>query len=66
MKIKVPGMMCMHCVKSISDTMNSMDDVFDVQVDLDTKLVTLQAKDGLQEKILSAIDDLGFDAEVIE
>lgn len=66
MKIKVPGMMCMHCVKSVSDALDSMEGVFDVQVDLDTKLVTLRAEEGLQEKILSAIDDLGFDAEVIE
>ena len=66
MKIKVPGMMCMHCVKSVSDALDSMEGVFDVQVDLAEKLVTLRAEEGLQEKILSTIDDLGFDAEVIE
>ena len=63
MKFKVFGMMCMHCVKSVTDALESMDEVSNVRVDLSSKEVSLEAPDNLREKIISTIEDLGFDVE---
>ncbi len=60
MEFKVPGMMCMHCVKSITDALNELDGVTDVAVDLANKTVSFNG-DG--EKVKTAIEDLGFDVE---
>ncbi|MBQ7095657.1 MAG: heavy-metal-associated domain-containing protein [Clostridia bacterium] len=63
MKFKVPGMMCMHCVKSVTDALESMAEVSNVRVDLSSKEVSLEAQENLREKIISTIEDLGFDVE---
>ncbi len=63
MKFKVPGMMCMHCVKSVTDALESMAEVSNVRVDLSSKEVSLEAPENLREKIISTIEDLGFDVE---
>lgn len=63
MKLTVPGMMCMHCVKNVTDTLNAMEGVAEVNVDLATKTVTLQAEESKKAQIIAAIEDLGFDVE---
>lgn len=63
MKFKVPGMMCMHCVKSVTDALESMAEVSNVQVELSSKEVSLEAQENQREKIISTIEDLGFDVE---
>lgn len=63
MEFKVPGMMCMHCVKSITDALNEMEGVTDVVIALETKTVSLSADASLKESIINAIEDLGFDVE---
>ena len=63
MNFKVPGMMCMHCVKSVTDALNAMEGVGNVQVNLSTKEVSLEAEEGLRAAIVAAIEDLGFDVE---
>lgn len=60
MIFKVPGMMCMHCVKSISDALNALEGIRDLQIDLPTKTVSFEG-DG--EKAKEAIEELGFDVE---
>ena len=60
MTFKVDGMMCMHCVKSVTDALNALDGISDVQVDLPTKTVSFE---GDAEKAKAAIEDLGFDVE---
>lgn len=63
MNFKVPGMMCMHCVKSVTDALNAMEGVGNVQINLSTKEVSLEAEEGLRAAIVAAIEDLGFDVE---
>ena len=63
MKFKVPGMMCMHCVKSVTDALNGMDGVSDVAVELESKTVSLTADESLKPAIISTVEDLGFDIE---
>lgn len=63
MKIKVEGMMCMHCVKSVTDALEALDYVDNVSVDLSSKTVTLDADESVRSELISVIEDLGFEAE---
>ena len=58
MTYRVPDMMCMHCVKSITEALEGLAEK--VQVDLPTKTVTFE---GDAEKVKNVIEDLGFDVE---
>ncbi len=63
MEFHVEGMMCMHCVKSVTDALEAMEGVSDVSVDLPTKTVTLTADPSLKAAIVNTIEDLGFEVE---
>lgn len=56
--IKVPGMMCMHCVNSISAALREI--ASDVTVDLATKTVTFNGDINAAKE---AIEEIGFDIE---
>lgn len=55
----VPGMSCGHCVEAITGEVGKVDGVTDVDVDLDTKVVTVAGGD--HDAIVAAIDEAGFD-----
>lgn len=55
----VPGMSCGHCVEAITGEVGKVEGVTDVDVDLDTKLVTVAGGD--HDAIVAAIDEAGFD-----
>lgn len=60
--LSVPGMTCGHCEAAVKQEVGSLSGVTDVQVDLDTKDVTVTG-DGLdRDAIVAAIDEAGFDA----
>ena len=63
MKLTVHGMMCMHCVKSVTDALNGLEGVSEVAVDLPTKTVTLAADESLRATVIETIEELGFEAE---
>ena len=63
MKFKVHGMMCMHCVKSVTDALNALEGVSEVAVDLPSKTVALKADPSLKQAIVDAVEALGFDVE---
>ena len=58
----VPGVSCDHCRAAITDEVSKVDGVEDVEVDLESKRVTVRgpANDGA---ILAAIDEAGYDVE---
>ncbi len=58
--LKVPGMMCMHCVGSVTDALNGAEGITEVSVDLSTKTVTFM---GDKQVAIDAIDAIGFDVE---
>ncbi len=60
MNYKVPGMMCMHCVKSITDALNALDGITNVEIDLASKTVSFEGDAQIAKE---AIEDLGFDVE---
>ncbi len=58
----VPGMTCDHCKQAISSALSSVPGVHAVEVDLDTKLVTVQG-DALSGPVLrAAIEEAGYEA----
>ena len=52
-------MSCGHCVEAITGEVGKVEDVSDVRIDLDTKIVTVVG--GERDAVLAAIDDAGFD-----
>ncbi len=61
--LRVPGMMCMHCVGSIKSALESMEGISEVDVVLAEKSVSFVADPAMKQKVIDAIDDLGFDVE---
>ena len=58
----VPGMSCDHCKQAVSSELLEVDGVDAVQVDLETKLVTVRGS-GLEDSALrAAIDEAGYEA----
>jgi copper chaperone len=58
----VEGMSCAHCTVAITDEVTQVDGVESVEVDLDTKLVRVRGAAIDTERVVSAIDDAGYDA----
>jgi copper chaperone len=57
----VPGISCGHCEAAIKREVGAVDGVSAVEVDIDSKLVTVrgEALDG--DDIVAAIDEAGYD-----
>lgn len=61
----VPGMHCGHCKAAVTDELGGVAGVDRVDVDLETKLVTVRG-DGLDDAaLIAAIDEAGYDAEPV-
>ena len=59
---RVDGMTCQHCVKSVSDELAQVPGIAKFDVNLDTKLVTIDG-DALDDAaIVAAIDEAGYEA----
>jgi copper chaperone len=64
MKLKIKGMSCQHCVKSVKKALEEIDGIDNVAVDLATGEATFEEtrpvdKDLLKEKIRKAGFELG-------
>ena len=58
----VPGMHCGHCKRAVSEELTALEGVDSVDVDLDTKRVTVVGS-GLEDaKLRAAIDEAGYEA----
>lgn len=59
----VPGMTCGHCTKAVTDEVSKIDGVTAVDIDLDTKQVTVNATaDIAWDALVAAVDEAGFEA----
>ena len=59
----VPGMHCAHCEAAVTEELEAVAGVAAVDVDLETKRVTVRG-DALDDAVLvAAIDEAGYDAE---
>ena len=61
---KVPEMSCNHCKMRIEKTMGDSGKVSGVQVDLDSKKVSLES-DLSVEALIDLFDEAGYDAEKV-
>lgn len=59
--LTVPGMTCGHCEAAIKREVGSVAGVSDVDVDLQTKLVTVSGDTLDRDAIVAAIDEAGYD-----
>ena len=57
----VPGISCGHCQAAITHEVNAVDGVSAVDVDLDSKLVTVRGEALDRDDIVAAIDEAGYD-----
>ena len=58
----VPGMSCGHCERAVTEELEKVEGVEGVEVDLETKLVTVTGA-SLDDAVLrAAIDEAGYEA----
>jgi copper chaperone len=58
----VPGVSCQHCVHAVTSEVSKLPGVQQVQVNLDSKLVTVQAGENVTPaSIVEAIKEAGYD-----
>ncbi len=60
---RVPAMHCGHCKAAVSEEVRAVPGVESVDVDLDTKLVTVRGAGFDDAAIRAAIDEAGYEAE---
>ncbi len=61
-QFRVPGVSCQHCVHSVKQEVGAISGVQQVQVDLDTKTVTVDHSDQVTTAaIIAAIQEAGYD-----
>ena len=58
----VPDMSCGHCKQAVSSELGEVAGVDSVDVDLDTKLVTVRGHDLDDVALRAAIDEAGYEA----
>ena len=60
---QVPGMTCGHCKGAVTDELNKINGVTSVDVDLDSKKVTIESEADVEwGVIVDAVDEAGFEA----
>jgi len=59
----VPGMHCGHCKASVTEELQAVAGVDQVDVDLDTKLVTITGSELQDASLRAAIEEAGYEAE---
>lgn len=64
--IKIEGMSCGHCVKSVEEALNSIEGVSSVDVSLEEKRAVIEAEGVEDNTLKTAIDDIGFDVVGID
>jgi copper chaperone CopZ len=57
----VPGVSCAHCQAAITDEVSSLPGVEAVDVDLETKIVTVTGDPLDEDAIVAAIDEAGYE-----
>lgn len=64
LKLKVPQMTCGHCAATIEKAVKSLDPAAKVQVDLGTKIVTVETTSD-ETRVKDVIEAAGYDNEKI-
>lgn len=61
----VPGMHCGHCKTAVEGELERVPGVDSIDVDLETKLVTVRGNEFDRANVIAAIDEAGYEAEEI-
>jgi len=61
----VPGIHCDHCKAAITLELEAVGGVAAVEIDLETKLVTVRGEELDDDALVDAIDEAGYDAEKV-
>ena len=59
----VPGMHCGHCEAAVARELGAVAGVERVEVDLDTRAVTVRGEGLDDAAVIAAIDEAGYDAQ---
>jgi len=63
-QVKVKGMSCQHCVKSVTTALEALDGVVNVTVDLPSGTATYEMSKPVDKAVVvKAINEVGFQAE---
>lgn len=62
-ELSVPGMTCGHCESAVKAEVGAVPGVSSVEVDLETKIVSVVGADLDRDRLVEAIDEAGFDVE---
>ncbi len=67
MKFHVPDMTCNHCVASITKAVKELSSDAHVVCDLhDHMIEVMDMVEGSADKVISALDEIGFEATLLE
>jgi len=58
----VPGIHCAHCGMSIREEVSDVEGVEAVDVDVDSKVVTIRGRELSDERLRAAIEEAGYEA----
>ena len=58
----VPAIHCDHCAMSIREEVSELEGVEDVDVDLESKVVTIRGRELNDAALRTAIEDAGYEA----
>ncbi len=66
-KIKCTEMSCDACKRSITKSINTLEGIIELDINLETKLITVIAGDSKtdDQSVLNAVIDAGFEAELV-
>ncbi|AIZ78260.1 heavy-metal-associated domain-containing protein [Actinobacillus equuli] len=62
--LKLDGLHCGNCVKSVEKALNAVEGVTKATVTLDPQQAVVEGS-ATAEALITAVDDIGFEAEVI-
>lgn len=62
-RYRVPGMHCGHCEAAVKREVAAVEGVESVDVDVDSKLVTVHGESLSDKALRAAIDEAGYEAE---
>lgn len=58
----VPAIHCAHCGMSIREEVSEVEGVEDVDVDIESKIVTIRGRDLSDKRLRAAIQEAGYEA----
>lgn len=65
--VTIEGMSCQHCVRHVTEALQELNGVKNVEVNLDTGRALIETEgEVLDSAIRSAIDDVGYEVTVIQ